>query len=192
MGYALLDRTEDRLKTPSAEVLDRAGRIRLVLLDSDGVLTDGRIIVSSDGSEARSFDVRDGFGIRLGQSAGLSFGVISGRESRALTARAQDLGLDEVHQGAHDKLGLVREILDRRGLEPADVCFVGDDLIDLPAMRYCGLAIAPADAVDQVREVAHHVTESPGGRGAVREVVDMLLRATGSWDEVTARYFTEP
>jgi 3-deoxy-D-manno-octulosonate 8-phosphate phosphatase (KDO 8-P phosphatase) len=192
LGYALLDRTEDRLKTPSAEVLDRAGRIRLVLLDSDGVLTDGRIIVSSDGSEARSFDVRDGFGIRLGQSAGLSFGVISGRESRALTARAQELGLDEVHQGAHDKLGLVREILDRRGLEPRDVCFVGDDLIDLPAMRYCGLAIAPADAVDQVREVAHHVTERPGGRGAVREVVDMLLRATGSWDEVTARYFTEP
>lgn len=179
------------MKRPSADVLDRASRIRLVLLDSDGVLTDGRIIVSSDGSETRSFDVRDGFGIRMGQSAGLSFGVISGRESRALTARAQELNFDEVHQGVHDKLGLVREILDRRGLEPQTVCFMGDDLIDIQAMRYCGLAVAPADAVDHVRDVAHHVTESQGGRGAVREVVDMLLRAAGSWDKVTARYFTE-
>lgn len=179
------------MKRPSAEVLERAARIRLVLLDSDGVLTDGRIIVSSDGTEARSFDVRDGLGIRLGQGAGLSFGVISGRESGALTARAQDLGFDEVHQGVHDKLGRVREILDRRGLEPGAVCFVGDDLIDVAAMRYCGLAIAPADAMEEVREVAHLVTERPGGRGAVREVVEMLLRAGGSWDEVTARYFTE-
>jgi len=179
------------LNTPSAEVLDRARRIRLVLLDSDGVLTDGRIIVSSDGTESRSFDVKDGQGIRLGQSAGLAFGVISGRESRALTARANELGFEDVHQGVHDKLGLVREIIERRGLEPGEVCFVGDDLIDLPAMRYCGLSIAPADAVEQVREVAHHVTERPGGRGAVREAVDMLLRAGGRWDEVTARYFTE-
>jgi len=179
------------LTPPSAEVLDRARRIRLVLLDSDGVLTDGRIIVSSDGSEARSFDVRDGHGIRMGQSAGLAFGVISGRESKALTARAQELDFDEVHQGVHDKLGLVREILERRGLEPATVCFVGDDLIDVQAMRYCGLAVAPADAMDEVRDVAHHVTERMGGRGAVREVVDMLLRAGGSWDKVTARYFTE-
>ena len=186
-----MEQTEDRLTRPSAGVLDRARRIRLVLLDSDGVLTDGRIIVTSDGAEARSFDVRDGFGIRLGQGAGLAFGVISGRESRALTARAQELGFDEVHQGVHDKLGLVKEILERRGLEPADLCFVGDDLIDIQAMRYCGLAISPADAVGEVRDVAHHVTERPGGRGAVREVVDLLLRAGGSWDEVTARYFKE-
>ena len=133
----------------------------------------------------------DGFGIRLGQGASLAFGVISGRESMALTARAQELGFDEVHQGVHDKLGLVREIIERRGLESADVCFVGDDLIDVQAMRYCGLAVAPADAMEEVREVAHHVTQRRGGRGAVREVVDLVLRAGGSWDKVTARYFTE-
>ena len=180
------------MKQPSAEVLDRARRVRLVLLDSDGVLTDGRIIVTSDGAEARSFDVRDGHGIRMGQAAGLLFGVISGRESSALTLRAQELDFDEIHQRVHDKLGLVRELVARRGLEPGDVCFVGDDLIDIAAMRYCGLAIAPADAIEQVREVAQVVTEREGGRGAVREVVELLLRASGSWNEVTARYFTEP
>jgi 3-deoxy-D-manno-octulosonate 8-phosphate phosphatase (KDO 8-P phosphatase) len=195
VGYALADhgprRMEFRLNGASADTLDRARRVRLVLLDSDGVLTDGRIIVTSDGSEARCFDVRDGHGIRMGQRAGLSFGVISGRESLALTARAGELGIDEIHQTVHDKLRLVREILARRGLEPREVCFVGDDLIDVPAMRYCGLAIAPADAIEEVRAVAHHVTERKGGRGAVREVVDMLLRASGSWNKVTERYFTE-
>ena len=179
------------MKEPSAEVLDRARQVRLVLLDSDGVLTDGRIIVTSDGAEARSFDVRDGHGIRMGQAAGLSFGVISGRESRALTARAEELGFEEIHQGVHDKLGLVRELVAGRGLEPRAVCFVGDDLIDIAAMRYCGLAVAPADAIEEVRDVAQLVTEREGGRGAVREVIDMLLRASGSWDKVTARYFTE-
>jgi len=179
------------LKGPSADVVDRARGVRLVLLDSDGVLTDGRIIVTSDGTEARCFDVRDGHGIRMGQGAGLTFGVISGRESPALTSRAKELRFEEVHQGVHDKLGLVREILARRGLEPQAVCFVGDDLIDVPAMRYCGLAVAPADAIEEVRAVAHHVTERKGGRGAVREVIDMLLRASGSWDKVTERYFAE-
>ena len=187
----LPDWTEDGLKRPSGDVLDRARRVRLVLLDSDGVLTDGRIIVTSDGTEARCFDVRDGHGIRMGQDAGLSFGVISGRESRALTARAEELGFDEIHQRVHDKLGLVRELLARRELDPRAVCFMGDDLIDVPAMRYCGLAVAPADAIGEVRDVAHHVTEREGGRGAVREVIDLLLRAGGSWDKVTARYFTE-
>jgi 3-deoxy-D-manno-octulosonate 8-phosphate phosphatase (KDO 8-P phosphatase) len=179
------------LNTPSTDVDDRARRVRLVLLDSDGVLTDGRIIVTSDGAEARAFDVRDGHGIRMGQAAGLSFGVISGRSSPALTSRAEELEFDEIHQGVHDKLALVRELVAKLALAPADVCFVGDDLIDIPAMRYCGLAVAPADAMEEVRQVAHHVTRRAGGRGAVREVVDLLLRAGGSWDRVTARYFTE-
>ena len=116
--------------------------------------------------------------------------MISGRESSALTVRAQELDFDEIHQRVHDKLGLVRELVVRRGLEPREVCFVGDDLIDIAAMQYCGFAVAPADAIPQVREVAHLVTQRRGGRGAVREVVDLLLRASGSWDEVTARYFT--
>jgi len=179
------------LSHPGADVVARARKVRIVLLDADGVLTDGRIVVTGDGDDARCFDVRDGHGIRMGQEAGLAFGVVSGRHSRALERRAGELGLDELHQGVLDKLGRVREILTRRGLAGEAACFVGDDLIDVPAMRACGLAVATADAVPEVREVAHFVTRRAGGRGAVREVVDLLLHASGSWERVTARYFVE-
>jgi 3-deoxy-D-manno-octulosonate 8-phosphate phosphatase (KDO 8-P phosphatase) len=174
----------------SPEILQRARGVRLVLLDSDGVLTDGRIIVAGDGNEARCFDVRDGHGIRMAREAGLSIGVISGRESRALRLRAAELEIEELHQRVHDKLGVVREILARRVIEPAAACFVGDDLIDVPVMRYCGLAVAPSDAAQEVREIAHVVTRRAGGRGAVRELIDLLLRANGSWDRVTRRYLS--
>jgi len=176
---------------PSSDILHRASRIRLVVLDSDGVLTDGRIVVGSDGTEMRFFDVRDGLGIRLGQKGGLRFAVISGRRSAALAARAKELGIDELHQRVADKASVLRDLLERLGLEHADACFVGDDLIDLPAMRAVGLAVAPADAIPDVRERADHVTRCRGGRGAVREVVELILRAAGSWDEVTAGYFGE-
>ncbi len=183
---------DQTVKRPSAEIVRRASRIRLLLLDSDGVLTDGRITMTSAGEEIRSFDVRDGHGIRMGQQAGLLFGVISGRDSRVLAERAAELQIDEVHQGVWDKLGCVREILGRRKLGRQAACFVGDDLIDVPAMRHCGLAVAPADALPEVRRASHYVTQQPGGRGAVREVIDLLLRASGSWDQVTARYLGEP
>jgi len=174
------------VKRPGPEVLDRARSIRLVLLDSDGVLTDGRIVVGGDGADLRSFDVRDGMGIRIGREGGLEFGVVSGRECRALTTRAAELGIDELHQGVTDKLERVCEILDRRGVAPRHACFVGDDLNDVPAMQHCGLAVAPADAVDEVRELAHWVTSRGGGRGAVREVVELVLRAAGRWDASVA------
>lgn len=173
------------------DISARASKVKLVLLDSDGVLTDGRIIMSSDGQDVRAFDVRDGHGIRMGQQAGLLFGVISGRESRALAERAAELQFDEVHQRVLDKLGRAKEILDRRGLAFESTCFMGDDLIDLRVMRRCGFAVAPADAVPEVREAAHYVTAREGGRGAVREVIDLVLRANGKWDDVTARYLSE-
>jgi 3-deoxy-D-manno-octulosonate 8-phosphate phosphatase (KDO 8-P phosphatase) len=181
-----------RLSNPDPEVIERARRVSLVLFDSDGTLTDGRIILTSDGEEARAFDVRDGHGIRMGQQAGLVFGVISGRESAVLTRRAEELNFEEIHQGVTDKSNCLDEILARRGIEPGAVCFMGDDLIDVPVMRRCGLAVAPADSIAEVREVVHHVTQRNGGRGAARELIDLLLRANGSWDRVTARYFSGP
>jgi 3-deoxy-D-manno-octulosonate 8-phosphate phosphatase (KDO 8-P phosphatase) len=177
------------LATLDDEISRLAAAVRLIVVDSDGVLTDGRITMSSDGSETRSFNVTDGLGIRLAQKVGLLFGVISGRRSEVLARRAAELELDEIHQGIHDKAGCMTEILERRGLAPEAVCFVGDDLIDLPAMRMVGLAAAPADARPEVREAADFVTPSDGGRGSVRDVIDLVLRARGKWDEATARYY---
>lgn len=177
------------MSEPSAEVVKRAERVGLVLLDSDGVLTDGRIVIGSDGNEWRAFDVRDGHGIRMGRDAGLVFGIVSGRRSKVVEARARELGIEEVHQKIQDKGRCVEEILSRSGVSGDAACFVGDDLIDLPAMRRVGLSIAPADAVAEVRHTVDWVTARGGGRGAVREVVELLLRASGRWERATARYF---
>ena len=168
---------------------ERAGRVELILVDSDGVLTDGRIYMSSDGSEFRAFDVTDGHGIRMGQQAGLEFGIISGRTSEVLARRASELDIEELHQRVIDKLERFREIIERRQLAEESICFVGDDLIDLPVMRRVGLAVAPANARPEVLESAHYVTERAGGRGALREVIDLVLRATGKWDTVARRYY---
>lgn len=168
--------------------MERAARVRLVLFDVDGVLTDGRILLDSNGVESRSFFVRDGLGIRVGQQAGLRFGIISGRDSRVVAQRAAELGIDEVHQGIHDKLGRLQEIRSRLEFELDQICFVGDDLIDLPVMHRVGFAAAPADAADEARDAAHYVTRCAGGRGAVREIIDLLLRAGGKWDEVISRW----
>jgi 3-deoxy-D-manno-octulosonate 8-phosphate phosphatase (KDO 8-P phosphatase) len=167
------------------DIVERAGRVRLVLLDVDGVLTDGGIHMSPDGDMGRTFHTRDGLGVRLGQRGGLRFGVISGRRSEAVTRRLEELDFVEVHQGIRDKVECFEGILSRVELKQEAVCFVGDDLVDVPVMRRAGLAVAPADAAPEVRAIAHMVTEQNGGRGAVREVVDFLLRASGNWDRVT-------
>jgi len=172
----------------TAENEKRAGKIRLIVLDSDGVLTDGRIVMNSDGSETRAFHVTDGFGIRMGQRAGLRFAVVSGRRSEVLARRAAELGIDELHQRILDKATCLTEILERLGMPAEAACFVGDDLIDLPAMRLAGFSAAPADAQPLVREAAHFITERDGGRGAVREVVDVVLRANGSWGAAMQDY----
>jgi len=170
------------------DTLARAARIRLVLFDSDGVLTDGRLILHSDGSESRSFHVRDGQGIRLGQRAGLEFGIVSGRESRVVADRAVDLSIAEVHQKVHDKAECVERLLGRLGMTHDAVCFVGDDLVDVPVMRRVGLAAAPSDAAAEAREAAHFVASAGGGGGAVREVIELVLRATGKWEQATDRF----
>ena len=173
------------------ELLARAGRVRLVLLDVDGVLTDGRLYFGAAGDEGRSFHSRDGVGVKLGQRAGLSFGLISGRRSAAVASRAAELEIHEVHQGVRDKAACLTTILERLAMAPEAVCFVGDDLVDVPVMRRVGLAAAPGDAAPEAREVADYVTQAGGGRGAVREVVDLLLRASGRWQDVT-QGFLEP
>jgi len=172
-------------------VAKRARKIRLVLMDADGVLTDGRIIVFADGNEARSYHARDGLAVRIGQTGGLGFGVISGRRSKTVEARAKELDFVEIHQGVGAKGPCVEEIAKRRGLELDEICFVGDDIVDVPAFRRCGLAVAPADADPEVLPHVHHVGQSDGGRGIVREVVDLILHAHGSWEAATAAYLKE-
>ena len=175
-------------KEVSEALLARARRIRLLVLDCDGVLTDGRVILLPDGQETKFFDVKDGHGIRLAKRAGLAIAVISGRASFAVRERARDLEIDYLYESAWTKLGPYEELISRTGLDDADVCYVGDDVTDLPLLRRTGLAVAVADAVREVREQSHFVTARAGGRGAVREVVELILKAQGKWDEVMRRY----
>ena len=176
----------------SDEIISRARQIRLLLLDCDGVLTDGGLHYTFDGKRvmegAKVFHIHDGQGLKLAREAGLKLGVISGRVSPALTARARDLQIDRLHQGIDDKLSVYEQIKTDEGLTDAQIAYVGDDLPDLPVMRLVGLAIAVADAVEEVRECAHLVTQKPGGRGAAREVVELLLKAQDKWRESLQRY----
>jgi len=167
---------------------ERLKKIRLLLLDVDGVMTDGRIIFDSNGVESKFFNVKDGHGIKMLQRAGIEVGIISGRESKVVANRATELGIERVFQKATDKLSPYLRILADTGFSDDEAAFIGDDLIDIPVLKRVGFAAAPADAVAEVLPYAHFVTRNPGGWGAVREISDMLLRAQGKWDELTARF----
>lgn len=158
-----------------------ASRVRLLILDVDGVLTDGSLTYSAAGEETRRFHVRDGLALVEAQRAGLAIAVISGRASPAVTRRLSELGVREIHQGVADKGQALTELVARLGVEAGEVAVMGDDLPDLPLMRQAGMALAPADAVAEVRRAAHWVSRRPGGAGAVREAVEMLLRARKAW-----------
>lgn len=168
---------------------ERLRNIKLLLLDVDGVMTDGRIIFDSNRVESKFFNVKDGHGIKMVQRAGIEVGIISGRESLVVANRAQELGITCVYQKALDKLTPYRNILAETGLSDPQVAFMGDDIIDIPVMRRVGFAAAPADAMEYVLPHAHFVTRNRGGWGAVREVCDLLLKGQGAWESVTARYF---
>jgi len=168
---------------------ERLKNIKLLLLDVDGVMTDGRIVYDANGVETKFFNVKDGHGIKMLQRAGVEVGIISGRESMVVTNRAKELGITIVYQKALDKLAPYLEILGNRGLKDEDVAFMGDDIIDIPVMRRVGFAAAPFDALDYVAELAHYVAHKSGGCGAVREVCDLILKGAGLWDDVTARYY---
>jgi len=171
-----------------AELARRAKALDWLLFDVDGVLTDGRLLYGADGEQWKVFHVRDGLGLRLAQRAGLRVGILSGRGSAALEARARDLGLDVVIQERSDKDAAFAEFLIEQGTAPERVAFMGDDLLDLPVMRRCALSFAPADAVAEVRERVDRVLANRGGSAVVRELCEMILRARGDWEGLVARW----
>ena len=166
----------------------RAARIKLLLMDCDGVLTDGRLWILDGGDEQKSFNVRDGLGLELWHRAGLKSGIISGRNSSAVERRAFMLGIEYVRQGCEDKIKDFEELLRLAGVEDSEVAFIGDDLNDIPLLRRSELAVAVADASEDTVAAAHYVTHSRGGFGAVREVIELILRAQGRWSDVIERY----
>lgn len=162
--------------------------IELLVLDVDGVLTDGSILINADGSESKSFNLLDGHGIRMWRRAGLKVAFLSGRETEATKYRAEQLKVDYCLQGCHFKLPALKKLLEEVGLSPEKVACVGDDLLDLPVIKYVGFGAAVANAVDEVKNIADFVTERTGGCGAVREVVEYILKNTGKWQKLMERY----
>jgi 3-deoxy-D-manno-octulosonate 8-phosphate phosphatase (KDO 8-P phosphatase) len=170
------------------EIIERARKIKLVMLDCDGVLTDGRIIMLPDGDETKAFDVKDGHAIVMGKRAGLRMAIISGRKSSVVRARAKELGVAQLYEMAWVKKEPYEKILAEEELTDEEVCYVGDDVVDIPLIRRAGLGVAVADAVEEVKQNSHIVTTRRGGRGAVREVIEFILKAQDKWDEAMARY----
>lgn len=172
------------MTTLPVQVVGNLQKIRLILLDVDGVLTDGRIGLLPDGGEIKFFSVYDGLAIRLAGKVGWEVGFLSGRTSKEVEARALDLGVELLVQGSRDKVKDFEKILKERNLEASQVAYVGDDLPDIPLLKRVGFSAAPRNAAEAVRYCVHYVTRERGGYGAVREVVDLLLKTTGKWEKV--------
>jgi 3-deoxy-D-manno-octulosonate 8-phosphate phosphatase (KDO 8-P phosphatase) len=163
------------------DILARAAKSRLILFDVDGVLTDGRLILGDDGQEYKTFNTQDGHGIKMLQRCGVKVGVITGRNSEVVKRRMNELNVEYVYQGRAEKLPAYRELLNQLGIEPDQSAFVGDDVVDLPIMLQSGFAIAVQDAHALVKQHAHWVTPSGGGRGAAREVCELIMHAQGTY-----------
>lgn len=170
------------------EVVERAAKISVLLIDVDGVLTDGRIVYADYGDELKFFDVQDGAGLVFWHRVGLKSAIITARTSRLLKRRAKELHIDHLVQGALLKLPAYEQMLKKLRVQPAQVCAIGDDLMELPFLRRVGLAVAVPNAVPEVKAIAHYITQRAGGRGAVREAVELILKAKGLWDQVLQRY----
>lgn len=163
---------------------EKAASIKLLILDVDGVLTDGRITMNERGEEVKSFNVKDGLGLKMLMSAGIEVVIITGRKSMVVEHRAKELGIDEVWQGIKDKKALCKKIIGEKGLKKKEVCCIGDDLPDLAMFMEAGLRIAVADGVEEVREEADFVTKKKGGYGAVREACEWILKSKGAWPKI--------
>ncbi|MBI2807992.1 MAG: HAD hydrolase family protein [Planctomycetes bacterium] len=172
-------------------LVQRCARIEVLVLDVDGVLTDGRIVYTDAGEEIKAFHVRDGSAVKLWTSLGKYAGIITGRTSAIVERRAKELGFHAVAQGVAHKKAALLDMLAPLGRTRDETCVIGDDIVDLGMMRAAGLAVAVADACEEARQDAHYVTDAPGGRGAVREVIELILRAQGHWEAVIARYRSE-
>jgi 3-deoxy-D-manno-octulosonate 8-phosphate phosphatase (KDO 8-P phosphatase) len=162
--------------------------IELLAMDVDGVLTDGTLVINADGSESKFFNSMDGHGIKMWQRAGLKVALISGRASEPTQRRAEQLQIEYVFQDCHDKLPVLENLLKQLGLAPNKVAYIGDDLTDLPAIRFAGFGVTVANAVDEVKKYADYVTTRAGGGGAVREVIEYILKNTGKWQQLMTRY----
>jgi 3-deoxy-D-manno-octulosonate 8-phosphate phosphatase (KDO 8-P phosphatase) len=171
-----------------SELYDRARRLRLVIFDVDGVLTDGSIYLTDGGEEFKAFHAQDGHGMKMLKATGVEQAIVTGRTSRSVALRAQNLGVAILYQGVDDKLAVFEEMLANSGLEPECCAFMGDDVVDLAVMRRCGLAVAVPEAPPLVKSHAHYVTRQSGGRGAVREVCEIIMHAQGTFDSQMAQY----
>jgi len=164
-------------------------KVKLLILDVDGVLTDGRIVWTSSAEEVKFFNVVDGVGIVLAQRAGLKVAIISARKSKVTEIRAKELKITDCYQIVENKLITYEELIDKYKLADEEVAYIGDDLHDIPVLRRVGFAVATANAQDEAKEVAHYVTEKEGGKGAVREVINVILKAKGLWDKAVEKYY---
>ena len=171
------------------EIIDKASKIKLLILDVDGVMTDGSIILDNNGNELKRFNVRDGHGIKMLQRAGITVGIITGRRSKVVEVRAKELGIKEVHQKIFKKSEVYEKLLKKYKCTDENVAFMGDDIVDQELLKRAGLSAAPCDAHETAKKFADMVTKKGGGRGAVREFSDLILRSTGLWKQVSGESF---
>ncbi len=187
-GFRTRSFNEKKNMNYGAPLLEKAAAIRLVLLDVDGVLTDGSLIYDSNGQESKSFNTQDGFGIRLLQEAGVEVGVITARTSAAVSSRCQNLKMRYVYQGESDKRIAYEDILKKSKCKPVEICYMGDDWLDMILLKRAGLAAAPANAVAEVKKMVHFVTPSMGGNGAVRDLVTLILTGKKQLEPMFLKY----
>lgn len=173
----------------TSNITAKASKIKVLILDVDGVLTDGKIVYSEHGEELKCFDVKDGHGIKLLRRSGLEVAMITGRSSQSVAKRAADLGIQMVFQHALKKIEAYKEILEIKALQDEEVCTMGDDLPDLPILRRSGFSVAVPSSVAEVKREVDYITQREAGQGAVREVCEIILKARGYWEKVTARYY---
>jgi 3-deoxy-D-manno-octulosonate 8-phosphate phosphatase (KDO 8-P phosphatase) len=170
------------------ELVARAAKVRLFIFNVDGVLTDGSLTYGADGEQVKTFNVHDGLGIKLLQEAGIKTAIISARRTPIVLARAKDLGIEYVHQGGHDKLTPFKALIEQLGITEEQVAFIGDDVVDLTILTRAGFAVSVPNGRPEVHARAHYITEAAGGRGAVREACEFVLRATGNYERVMAQF----
>ncbi|MDR3567565.1 MAG: HAD hydrolase family protein [Syntrophobacteraceae bacterium] len=181
-----------RVEGISEDLKNRIRKVRMMIFDVDGVLTTGKIIYRDEGSELKEFDARDGHGIKMLQRAGIEVALISGRACKAVEHRAKDLGISRLYQGFKVKSEPYGELLASAGLKTCQTGFMGDDLIDIPIMRRVGFSVAVPDGSDHIFPFAHYITRAQGGRGAAREICEMILQVQGLWEKSMERYLLDP
>ena len=170
------------------DVLSRARAVKMLVFDVDGVLTDGSLFFGDDGQEYKAFNSRDGHGIKMLRASGIEAAILTGRTSQVVLHRARNLGIAHIIQGSHDKLASYEQMLAETKLDHADIAYMGDDWVDLPVLRRCGLAVTVPEAPAEVLARSHYVTRASAGRGAAREVCELLMRAQGTWEAQLALY----